>query len=85
MKCIITAIRPFVIVQDAYIYEDGHMITKENFTFESAETELLDIAKRYKANEIHLSGNQFFTIKLKDNILKHIKFDLENLNIIIEE
>lgn len=86
MKCIITAIHPFVIVQDAYIYEDGHMITKENFTFNSAETELLDIAKRYNASKIHLRGNQFYTIKLKNDILKHTKFiSLDNLDIIIEE
>lgn len=86
MKKIVTNIQPFVLKQNFYIFNDAIMVDGGQYELNNAATSLLDIAQSKNVKEIHLQGNQFYAIKLKEEILeKRLQFSKNNIDVIIEE
>lgn len=87
MKTIVTKIHPFDKVQKYYVYSEQSMIDEGTFCLENAAKQLYDAAVIKSAEEIHLQGNPFFTIKLKEELTDktNTNFSRHKINIIIEE
>lgn len=68
MKKIVSVIRPFTLKQNIFVYEDGNKIDVVSADFDSIEDTLVEIAKKYEANEIELIGSKNFSKGIQHRI-----------------
>lgn len=67
--------------------DKGYIDKIENATIETLPLMMLQAAKENSINNFILHGNKFFLAKIKEEMLKENmnKYNLENINITIEE
>lgn len=84
-KYIIVFVRPFIMGQHIYLYNDNGECEKSFVSnFDSAPEEIINIAYSYEIKEIHLRGNKFFTSKIRNNITNLTSYDKNKIEIILD-
>lgn len=56
MKKIITILRPFVLNQLIYVYDDGNQIDIFETTIEDLPHKIIEITEKYNINQVDISG-----------------------------
>ena len=69
MKKIVSVIKPFIMNQNIFIYEDGNKIDALSVSLDDIHEILVDTAIKYEATEIELIGS----IKYLNGIANKIK------------
>lgn len=68
MRKIIGIIHPFDKYQTFYVYEDGNKLEMKQITIEKALETVFQLAKKYQAYQIDLTGSKFFLQKFVTQI-----------------
>lgn len=78
MDHIICFIRPFVFKQEILVYKDGKYISNARCSISELKDTLYKLCKENNINNIHLSGNNYYSIKIKDEFSTS-KYDNDNI------
>ena len=83
MRKIVSVIKPFILKQNLFVYEDGNKIDLICVSIETIENDLVDIAKKYEATNIELVGSKNYIqgIKRKIEEIEMTKYNEKILNI----
>lgn len=78
---------PFTLKQCFYVRKGGVMYDKIDCTFETLPLKMLQYAKEHQISNFLISGNNFYAIKLKEDLLTENKnkFSISDIKITIEE
>ncbi len=68
MKKIVSVIKPFILQQNIFVYEDGNKIDVIKSNLDNIENNLIDIAKKYDTKEIQLIGSKNFLSGIQKRI-----------------
>lgn len=68
MKKIVSVIKPFTISQNIFVYEDGNKILNFDSPLGDLQNNLLEIAKKYRIEEIDLIGSKKYCGGIKKQI-----------------
>lgn len=61
MKKIVSVIKPFVMQQNIFVYEDGNKIDIISTDINNIENALMETAAKYDIKEINLAGSKKFS------------------------
>lgn len=83
MKKIVTVIKPFIMQQNIFVYEDGNKIDLFSVNLEDIENSLIETAKKYDVTDIELIGSKSYSkgIKNKIEVAEMNKYNENKLNI----
>lgn len=56
MKKIVGALKPFILKQDFYVYEDSNKIYAFSTTIDKLSEDILAVAEQYQVNQLDLVG-----------------------------
>ena len=83
MKKIVSVIKPFVVNQNVFVYEDGNKIDVISANLEDIENSLIEIAEKYNVIDIELIGSKNYSKGIKNKIetAEMTKYNTNKLNI----
>lgn len=73
MKKLVSVIKPFIVNQNIFVYEDGNKIDVLSVPLNEIEKVLVDTATQYEAHEVELLGSK----KYLNGIVNKIR-EIEN-------
>lgn len=85
MKKIVTVIKPFVVDQHIFVYENGNKIDLITCKLEEIPTKMLELCSKYSSNRIELVGPKNYNRGIKKQIkeLEMTKYNKEEIEIIL--
>lgn len=86
MKKIVSVIKPFVINQNVFVYEDGNKIDVLSVPLDNIQNILINTAIKYEINDIELVGSKKYLNgiinKVKEEEIKQYNANKLNIKII---
>lgn len=86
MKKIVSVIKPFVINQNVFVYEDGNKIDVLSVSLDNIQNILINTAIKYEINDIELVGSKKYLNgiinKVKEEEIKQYNVNKLNIKII---
>lgn len=86
MKKIVSIIKPFVINQNVFVYEDGNKIDVLSVSLDNIQNILINTAIKYEINDIELIGSKKYLNgiinKVKEEEIKQYNANKLNIKII---
>ena len=85
MKKIVSVIKPFVINQNVFVYEDGNKIDALSVPLDNIQNIIFNTAIKYEANNIELIGSKKYINGIVNKIreIEIAQYNEEKLNITI--
>ena len=85
MKKIVSVIKPFVINQNVFVYEDGNKIDALSVPLDSIQNIIFNTAIKYETNNIELIGSKKYINGIVNKIreIEIAQYNEEKLNITI--
>lgn len=68
MTKIVTVLRPFIMNQNIFVYEDGNKIDVISAPLDTIENTIIDTAAKYAVKEVQLIGSKKFSKGIKERI-----------------
>ncbi len=68
MKKIVSVIKPFIMEQNIFVYEDGNKINVSTSNIEDLDQMILKLADEYEVTEVNLLGPTNYSKGLKTKI-----------------
>ena len=86
MKKIVSVIKPFIINQNVFVYEDGNKIDVLSVPLDNIQNILINIAIKYEVNDIELIGSKKYLNgiinKVQEEEIKQYNANKLNIKII---
>ena len=85
MKKIVSVIKPFIINQNIFVYEDGNKIDALSVPLEDIQNIIFNTAIKYETNSIELIGSKKYINGIVNKIreIEITQYNEEKLNITI--
>ncbi len=68
MKKIVSIIKPFILNQNIFVYEDGNKIDVVSVELDNVPNTIIETATKYNAKEVQLIGSKNFSKGIKEKI-----------------
>lgn len=83
MKEIVTILKPFMYLQNVFVYEDGKKIEVLASSLDDLSNNIFELSNKYDTNKVNLIGNIAFGKGIKEQILEAemTKYNANNLDI----
>lgn len=83
MKEIVTILKPFMYLQNVFVYEDGKKIEVLASSLDDLSNNIFELSDKYDTNKVNLIGNIAFGEGIKEQILEAemTKYNANNLDI----
>ncbi len=83
MKKILSVIKPFILEQNIFVYEDGNKIDVVSCNINELPNNILQLANQYELNNIELAGPTSYLKGIKKQIqeLELTTYETNNLEI----
>lgn len=80
---IVSVIKPFVMQQNIFVYENGNKIDSIKSTIDDIQDIIIDIATKYETNSVELIGAKSYLEGIKNRIetAEMTKYNEHKLNI----
>ncbi len=85
MKKIVTVVKPFVMDQHIFVYENGNKIDLVTCKLEEVPAKMLELCSKHSSETIELVGPKNYNKGIKKQIkeLEMTKYNKEKINIIL--